>query len=192
MMRFRIFVSFAAAVFLVLACGSDPTGSGEPSYGQYSLGWGQDLADPVRDEQLPDGVLSMITCININDEGELEFGIPWQFYYVDDSDTTEVLVVLVQYLGTTNYLWGDTTSIPMGELPDYNDAGPWLDAARDSLGSAYDDWEEYAMTVNANPYPEFPWVSNVAIIQFFSPDTTEQVSAIIDADENDVLAIIQY
>jgi hypothetical protein len=193
MTNVKYLLSLSAALLLVIACGGSSAGpGGGTSYDQYSLGWGRNLANPVRDAQLPDGVLFMITCINIDDEGLLEFGMPWQFYYAEPNDPDSLLIVMVQYIGTTNHFWEDSTSIPVAELPDYDDAGTWLDAARDSMGAAYEDWEEYALTVNANPYAQFPWVSNVAILQFMSADTTEQASVVLDADENQVLMIIDY
>ncbi|MCD4702376.1 MAG: hypothetical protein K8S24_11020, partial [Candidatus Aegiribacteria sp.] len=114
------------------------------------------------------------------------------FYYAEPSDSTSVLIVIVQYIGTTNIMWEDSTSVPLGELPDYADAGPWLDAASDSMGSAYSDWEEYALVVKGNDYPDFPLVLNVAVLQFMSPDTTSQLSAIINSDNNNVLGLIEY
>ncbi len=194
MTYFKIFIPLMATALLVFACGSDSTGpsGGGTTYGTYSLGWGQDLADPVRDAQLPNGDLFAISCVDINDEGNLEFGIPWQFYYVDPADTTSMLIVMVLYTRNTTYLWEDSSTVYSTELPDYNDAGPWVDAARDSMGPNYDDWEEYALTVVGNPYTQFPWVSNVAILQFMSADTTDQASVILDADDNQVLQIIDY
>ena len=186
---FKLVMSFFAALLLVASC-NDPAQVIVPN--EHNLGWGLNLADAVRDVQFPDGVLFMVSCIDINDEGEPENAIPWQFYYAETSDSTNVLIVMVQYIGTTNYIWEDSTSVPLGKLPDYDDAGPWLDAARDSMGSAYSDWEEYALVVKGNDYPEFPVVLNVAVLQFMSPDTTGQLSVILDSDNNNVLGIIEY
>jgi len=190
MSRAGVVFSLFAAVVILIGCGSDPTGTLLPN--EHSLGWALNLANPVRDSEFPDGKLFMVSCIDINDEGESESAIPWQFYYAELSDSSNVLVVFVQYIGTTNFLWEDSTSVPLGQLPEYDDAGPWLDAVRDSIGSAYSDWEEYALLVKGNDYPEFPWVLNVAVLQFMSPDTTEQLSAIVNSDDNNVLAIVQY
>jgi len=186
----RVILSLLATVLLVFGCGSDPAGVIIPA--EHSLAWGLNLANPVRDSEFPDGVLFMVSCIDINDEGKPETAIPWQFYYAEPSDSSNVLIVMVQYIGTTNYFWEDSTTVPLGELPDYDDAGPWLNAARDSMGSAYSDWEEYALVVKGNDYPEFPVVLNVAVLQFMSPDTTSQLSAVIDSDNNNVLVLIEY
>ncbi len=185
----RVVLSLFAAVLLAASCG-DPAGVIVPN--EHTLGWCQDLADEVRDSEFPAAGLFMVSCIDINDEGEPETAIPWQFYYAETSDSTNVLIVMVQYIGTTNHIWEDSTSVPLGSLPDYDDAGPWLDAARDSMGSAYSDWEEYALVVKGNDYPEFPVVLNVAVLQFMSPDTTSQLSVILDSDNNKVLGIIEY
>lgn len=187
---FKVTMSLLAAVLLVFGCGSDPTGVFIPD--DHSLGWGLALAGEVRDSEFPDGVLFMVSCIDINDEGEPETAIPWQFYYAETSDSTNVLIVMVHYTGTTNHLWEDSTSVPLGQLPDYDDAGPWVSAARDSMGSTYSDWEEYALVVKGNDYPEFPVVLNVAVLQFMSPDTTGQLSVILDSDNDNVLGIIEY
>ncbi len=176
---------------MVFGCGSDPTGGGLiPD--EHTLGWGRNLANAVRDTEFPDGELFMASCVDLNDEGKPETGFPWMFYYAEPSDSTNVLIVLVQYIGTTNCIWEDSTSVPLGGLPDYDDAAPWLDAARDSMGTAYSDWEEYALVVKGNDYPEFPVVLNVAVLQFMSPDTTSQLSAILDSDNNNVLGLIEY
>ncbi|MCK5116490.1 MAG: hypothetical protein KAR44_07800 [Candidatus Aegiribacteria sp.] len=185
----KVILSLLAAVLLAASC-SDPTGAIIPD--DHSLGWGQALADAVRDSEFPDGVLFMVSCIDVNDEGDPETAIPWQFYYAEVSDSTSVLIVMVQYIGTTNHIWEDSTSVPLGSLPDYASAGPWVSAARDSLGSAYSDWEEYALVVKGNEYPEFPVVLNVAVLQFMSPDTTSQLSVILDSDNDNVLGMIEY
>lgn len=187
----RVVLSLLIAGLLAYGC-SDPTGTGVLLPDEHSIGWGLAIADSVRDIEFPEGLLFMVSCIDINDEGECETAIPWQFYYAETSDSTNILIVMVQYIGTTNIFWEDSTSVPLGELPDYEDAGPWVSAARDSMGSQYSDWEEYALLVKGNDYEEFPWVLNVALLQFMSPDTTQQVSAILDSDNNNVLAIIEY
>ncbi len=189
MSYWRVILSLLAAVLLVASC-DDPTGT--VILEEHSLGWCCVIANEVRDTEFPEGVLFMVSCIDINDEGEPESAIPWQFYYAETSDSTNVLIVMVQYLGTTNHFWEDSTSVPLGALPDYDDAGPWLDAARDSMGSDYSDWEEYALVVKGNDYPEFPVVLNVAVLQFMSPDTTSQLSVILDSDNDNVLGIIEY
>ncbi len=186
----RVILSLLAAVLLVFGCGSDPAGIVVPD--EHSLGWCCVIANEVRDTEFPEGVLFMVSCIDINDEGNPETAIPWQFYYAETSDSSNVLIVMVQYIGTTNHFWEDSTSVPLGALPEYDVAGPWLDAARDSMGSTYSDWEEYAMVVKGNDYPDFPLVLNVTVLQFMSPDTTDQVSVILNSDNNDVLLIIDY
>ncbi|MBD3276702.1 MAG: hypothetical protein GF388_00225 [Candidatus Aegiribacteria sp.] len=190
--RLTVALCFTAAVVLVAGCGSNPSGSGGSGAAQYSLGWGRNLADQVRDTELPDGLLFMISCIDVNDEGEPETGLPWQFYYADPADSSNVLIVLVQYIGTTNHYWEDSTNVPVTELPDYDDAGPWVEVAKDSMGTAYEDWEEYALIVKGNDYPEFPLITNVAVLQFMSPDTTEQATAIVDSDNDSFLGLITY
>ncbi|MFO8183101.1 MAG: hypothetical protein R6U39_02900 [Candidatus Aegiribacteria sp.] len=193
MLRFFRAGSLIAAAGLVLfGCGSDPAGSGGLLPDEHSIGWARNLADPVRDLELPDGVLFMISCIDINDEGQPENLIPWQFYYTEPSDSSDVLIVMVQYTGTTNHFWEDDTSVPISELPDYDDAGPWVNSARAGMGQGYSDWEEYALIVKGNDYPEFPMALNVAVLQFMSPDTTEQLTAIINSDTDSLLAIIEY
>jgi len=186
---FKVALSLLATVLLAASC-SDPTGAIMPD--DHSLGEGLALADAVRNSEFPEGLLFMVSCIDINDEGEPETAIPWQFYYAETSDSTNVLIVMVQYIGTTNFLWEDSTSVPLGQLPEYDDAGSWVSAARDSMGQEYSDWEEYALVVKGNDYPEFPLVLNVAVLQFISPDSTGQLSAIINSDNNNVLGLIEY
>jgi hypothetical protein len=185
-----ISLSLFAATLLVIGCDSNPASIITPV--QHSLGWGLNLANAVRDSEFPAGVLFMESCIDIDDEGNAETAMPWQFYYAEPSDSTNVLIVMVQYIGTTNFFWEDSTSVPLGQLPEYNDAGPWVTAARDSMGSAYSDWEEYALIVKGNDYPDFPVVLNVAVLQFMSPDTTSQLTAILDSDNDTVLGLIEY
>jgi len=184
-----ITLSLFAAILSITGC-SDPAGIITPV--ERSLGWGLNLANVVRDSEFPEGVLFMASCIDIDDEGDAETAIPWQFYYAESSDSTNVLIVMVQYIGTTNFLWEDSTSVPLGQLPEYDDAGPWVTAARDSMGSAYSDWEEYALVVKGNDYPDFPYVLNVAVLQFMSPDTTSQLTAILDSDNDKVLGLIEF
>jgi hypothetical protein len=135
---FKAVMSLLAAVLLTASC-NDPTGAIIPD--DHSLGGGLVLADAVRDSEFPEGVLFMVSCIDINNEGEPETAIPWQFYYAETSDSTNVLIVMVQYIGTTNYLWVVSSSVAIGQLPDYVDAGPWVSAAMDSMGATYSEWE---------------------------------------------------
>ncbi|MBN2607740.1 MAG: hypothetical protein JXA64_01390 [Candidatus Fermentibacteraceae bacterium] len=181
-----------AAWLLAAGCGDDSTGPGSIIPDDHSLGWGQAIADGVRDTEFPAGHLYLVSCIDVNEDGEPETAIPWQFYYGDQADSNNVLIVMVQYIGTTNILWESDPTVPSGELPAYDDAGPWVSAAREQLGSQYSDWEEYALIVKGNDYSQFPWVFNVAVLQFMSPDTTEQMTAVIDADTDSVLVIFQY
>lgn len=187
---FRAFLAISAACLLVVGCGSDPSGSGGPGGDEHSLGWGMDLADGVRDSELPNGELFYIACIDVNEEGEPETNIPWQFYYAVPSDSTNLLIVVVQYNGMTTHYWETETALPLVSLPDYDDAGPWLTAVSDTLGAEFDDWEEYALMVKGNDYPEYPQVLNVAIIQYMSPDTTEQLTAIVNADNDTFLGYV--
>ena len=190
MLNLKVILSLLAAVLLAASC-SDPTGVIAPP-DDHSLGWGQALADAVRDTQFPDGLLFMVSCIDINDEGDPETAIPWQFYYSDSLGSDSVLIVMVQYIGTANYIWEYSSSAPLGFLPDYASAAPWLDAARDSMGSTYSDWEEYALVVEGNDYPDYPLVLNVAVLQFMSPDTTGQLTVILDSDNDKVLGIFEF
>jgi len=185
----KVLLPLFIACMLIIGCDNDPTGLVPDD---HSLGWGIALANAVRDTEFPSGVLVMASCIDINEEGDPETAIPWQFYFAEPSDSTNVLIVMVQYIGTTNFLWEDSTSIPLGQLPEYDDAGPWVTAARDSMGSAYSGWEEYALVVKGNDYPDFPLVLNVAVLQFMSPDTTSQLTAILDSDNDNVLGLIVY
>jgi hypothetical protein len=188
----RILVCFAGACLIASGCGDDPSGPGSLLPDDNSLGWGQDIADEVRDSEYPGGHLYMISCIDVNESGEPETGLPWQFYYGAPGDSNNVMIVMVQYFGTTNVFWETDPTVPTGELPSYDDAGPWVEASRNQMGSQYDDWEEYALIVKGNDYPEFPWVINVAVLQFMSPDTTEQMTAVIDSDTDSVLVIFNY
>jgi len=189
----RFALSLTAAAALMLACGSDPTGEGSSGYDEHSLGWGREIADEVRDSEYPEGELFYILCPDLNDEGEPEEGVPWTFYYAAPSDTTNVLAVIVEYYtGNTTTVWQTETTVPFVDMPDYDDAGPWVSAARDTLGSEYSQWEEYALNVQGNNYPDFPLVLYVAILQFMSPDSTDQLSVIMDADESSVLLVVNY
>jgi hypothetical protein len=184
--------SVAAAGLLVMACGSDPSGGGG-GFAEHSLGWAREIAHGVRNSEYPEGELFFILCPDINDQGEAEEGVPWLLYYAAPSDTANILAVMVEYYtGNPSISWQSATPYPLVELPDYNDAEPWIGAARDSLGTAYSDWEEYTLNVQGNTYEEFPLVLNVAVIQFMSPDTTGQVSVIVDADNDNVLLWLEY
>ncbi|OPL19238.1 MAG: hypothetical protein AVO35_11715 [Candidatus Aegiribacteria sp. MLS_C] len=188
----RVTACLLASGLIVAGCGDDATGPGGILPDDYSLGWGREIADGVRDSEYPEGYLYMISCIDVNDSGEPETAISWQFNYGAPGDSNNVLIVIVQYIGTTNTLWESDPTVPDGELPDYDDAGPWVEAAREQLGSQYGDWEEYALLVKGNDYSQFPWVLNVAVLQFMLPDTTEQMTAVIDADTDSVLVVFNY
>ncbi len=186
-------IPFVFGVFLVMACGNNPVGSQHEGsqYAEHSLGWGRELAEKVRDQKLPKGDLFMISCMDVDDEGKQEFGIPWQFYFVDPADTSVALMVAVQYIGNTTTMWEDSMAVSVTELPDYDSAGPWVTAARDTLGAEYDDWEENSLLVVANNDPDLPLVSDVAMLQFVSPDSTRLLNVVIDADDNTPLVILE-
>ncbi len=192
---FRLTLCIVAGILLVAACGSDPSGSGNSGYGEHSLGWGREIADGVRDSEYPGAELFYIVCADLNSEGLPEEGIPWFFYYADSasSDSNNVLAVSVEYYtGSPTSFWQSDVTVPLTGLPEYNDAGPWVTAARDSLDSGYSGWNEYTLNVQGNDYPEFPMALNLALIQYMSPDSTEQLTVIVDADENTVLDVIEY
>lgn len=188
----RLTAVLAASVALVISAGCDTDPAGIITPVELDLGSAIGYAKPVRDSLLPDGEMFMVSCIDVDDEGFPETGVPWQVYYADPADSSEILIVMVMELGATTHLWQDSTSVPLGVLPEYDHAGPWVEAAKDSLGQQYSNWEEYALVVKGNEYPDFPLVLNVAVLQFMSPDTTEQISVILDSDNDSVLGFIQY
>jgi len=74
----RVVISLLIAGLFVYGC-SDPTGTtGELLPDEHSIGWGLAIADSVRDIEFPEGLLFMVSCIDINDEGECEPAMPWQ------------------------------------------------------------------------------------------------------------------
>ena len=104
----------------------DGDGGGDGGGDERSLVWARNLADNVRDTELPEGSLCNICCINVTDDGDSDRKAPWEFYYTEHLGCRDekVLIVSVEYDGTTRTIWNSYFNIPPEGLPDYDDAGP--------------------------------------------------------------------
>ncbi|HUT99139.1 MAG TPA: hypothetical protein VM054_08690 [bacterium] len=176
---------------LVPGCASS-TGDGDGNGDDHSLGWGRDLADAVRDEELPDGSLYNIVCIDVTDDGEPEEDQSWQFYYAElpGGPDEDVLIVTVQYNGSTFTIWETDSSLPLEGLPDYDDAGPWVEAAAEALADeGYPDWLPQSLVVEPYDGDDFPGTTNWAALGFVPPDSPGQATVAVDTDTNDVLDV---
>jgi hypothetical protein len=168
--------------------GGDGDGDGDG----HSLGWGRNLADAVRDTELPDGLLYNIACVDVTDDGEPEENLPWQFYYAElpGGDDEDVLIVVVQYDGSTDTFWETDSSLPPDGLPDYDDAGPWVEAAADALADeGYPDWIPRSLAVEPYDEDDFPGTENWAVLVFVPEDFQGQANIAVDADTNEVLEV---
>jgi len=198
-MRSSIKITLALLCTLVLAlapgCDSstgDGGGDGDGDGNGHSLGWGRNLADAVRDAELPDGTLYNIACIDVTDDGEPEENLPWQFYYAElpGGPDEDVLIVIVQYDGSTDTQWETDSSLPPEALPDYDDAGPWVEAAADALADeGYPDWIPRSMVVEPYDGDDFPGTDNWTALVFVPPDFQGQANVVVDADTNEVLDV---
>jgi len=174
---------------LVPGCTSS-TGDGDGD--GHGLGWGRNLADGVRDAELPDGVLYNIVCADITPDGEPEENLPWQFYYAElpGEDDEDVLIVVVQYDGSTNTQWDTDSSLPPEGLPDYDDAGPWVEAAIDAMADeGYPDWLPWNLAVEPYDGDDFPGTVNWALIIFVPEDFQREAVVAVDTDTNEVLDV---
>ncbi len=173
--------------------GGDGDGDGDGN--GHGLGWGINLADAVRDAEMPDGVLYNIACIDVTGDGEPEENLPWQFYYAElpGGADEDVLIVIVQYDGSTNTMWVTDSSLPPEGLPDYDDAGPWVEAAADALADeGYPDWLPQSLFVEPYDGDDFPGTENWAVLVFVPEDYTGQANIAVDADTNEVLDVAVF
>jgi hypothetical protein len=189
----KLFLTLVCALGLVLAPGcASSTGDGNGDGDDHSLGWGRNLADDVRDAELPDGSLYNIACIDVTDDGEPEENLPWQFYYAElpGGPDEDVLIVVVQYDGSTDTQWDTDSGLPPVGLPDYDDAGPWVEAAAEALADeGYPDWLPRSLAVEPYDGDDFPGTENWAVIVFVPEDFQGQANVFVDADTNEVLDV---
>lgn len=189
----KILLALLCTLVLALAPGcASTTGDGDGDGDDHSLGWGRDLADGVRDTDMPDGVLYNIACAYVTADGEPEENFPWQFYYAElpGGPDEDVLIVLVQYDGSTYTLWETDSSLPLAGLPDYDDAGPWVEAAADALADeGYPDWLPMSLFVEPYDGDDFPGTVNWAILTFVPEDLQREAIVLVDADTNEVLDV---
>jgi hypothetical protein len=176
---------------LVPGCTSPTGGGGWDDYEDgtdHGLGWGIDLANAARDAELPYGVLYKIVCPDVTLDGEPEVNLPWQFDYAKLRYGEDVLIVVVQYDGSTGTQWGTDSNLPLSGLPNYNDAGPWVQAAAAAVAKAgHPDWLPRSLVVEPYDGEDFPNTDNIAVLVFVSEDFQEQITVVLDADTNEVL-----
>jgi len=194
-MRSSIKILLALLCTLVLAlvpgCASS-TGDGDGDGDGHSLGWGRALADAVRDTELPDGSLYNILCPDITADGEPAENIPWNFYYAElpGEEDEDVLIVTVQYDGSTFVTWDTDSSLPPVGLPDYDDAEPWVDAAIEAMDAeGYSDWNPWWLFVEPYDEDDFPDTVNWTVIAFTPEDFQQEAIVAVDADTNEVLDV---
>ncbi len=194
--RLSIVLTLACALSLVFVtgCTSTTDGDGDGS-AELSLGWAVDKADPVRDDLLTDGKLVEIIANDIDEDGKIEeVGGAWQLYYCDwNRETDNILAVIVWFNGQVDSEFITDSSPQENELPEYRDAEPWVTAAIQGMDDeGYSDWEPLTLICEENTNDEYPTTLFLTTINFLSPDLTEQAIVLVDADTNEVLAILTF
>jgi len=205
----RLVYRLILAVALVLGVGllgctstSDGDGDGDGDGGAHGLGWAMDLADPVRDAQLPGGSLIGIANGDITDTGEIDENGFWHLFYamLDAGAAAQYLVVNVAYDGSTVFYdendMGDYGYNPeiwdySLEIPGYRDAEPWVTAAQDALdaeGGA--EWVHRILEVFTNDFTDYPGTQNMAYFMYTDANYYPVAFVLVDADTDEVLEVL--
>ncbi|MCK4593660.1 hypothetical protein KAU45_04105 [bacterium] len=195
-MRFStVFLVVAALAFAFIpGCDSGTGGNGDGAE-ELSLGWAVDKADPVRDDLLSDGKLVEIIANDIDEDGKIEeLGGAWQLYYCDwNRETDNILAVIVWFNGQVDSEFITDSSPQENELPEYRDAEPWVTAAIQGMeDEGYSDWEPLTLICEENTNDEYPTTLFLTTIKFRSPDLTQEAIVLVDADTDEVLAVLIF
>lgn len=189
-----VVLTLVLGLVLVLGCTSTTDGNGDGS-AELSLGWAVDKADPVRDDLLPDGKMVLIIANDIDEDGKIEELIgAWQLYYCDwNRETDNILAVIVWFNGQVDSEFVTDSSPQENELPKYRDAKSWVTAAIQGMeDEGYNDWEPSSLGCQENTNDEYPTTLFLTTINFRSPDFTEQAIVLVDADTDEVLAVLIF
>ncbi len=124
-MKQSVIILFTLQI-LYLSCTNDNSSDNSHS---RSLGWGLDIANKIRDKELPNGYLVEIQSGNIDSKGNLMPSEQWDFWYVDTSaQNINYLHVTVNYSGSADF--SDPQSvINYNKIPEYTTGAEWIDAA---------------------------------------------------------------
>jgi hypothetical protein len=201
----RAFSKYLLTLFLLLACcglilfigcdtgtdggdgddDGDGDGDGDGEIVEYSLAWALDIAADVADGRFADPILLGIGANDLGDDGLLRNAhdnSAWFFFYGENGDHGEAdYIVYVFYDGSTDFFQQNFTDT---ELPDYDDAKDWLDAADAELGV---DHSYAKLSVYADEAGVFADTDNVAKVTYFVADDTEVGEVYLDADDYTIL-----
>jgi hypothetical protein len=176
-------------------------GGGGGGGGAHGLGWAMDIADPVRDSELPSGELFWILNDNITDGGEIDDTGVWVFLYADRDVllADEFVGVYVFYDGSTIFYdeddlegQGYDPSIWDGldDIPGYRDAEPWVTAADEALADNGDpEWAQRVLNVFSRTDEDFPGTDNLALFMYIDEGHMPVAIIYVDADTDDVLEV---
>jgi hypothetical protein len=209
----RLVYKLILALTLVLGVGllgctsttdGDGGGDGDGDGGDRGLGWAMDIAEPIRDTELPGGSLIWILNDNITDSGEIDQTGLWALLYVDRDvlAADEFIGVFVYYDGTTIVLDEDDLEdegYDIGELsvledvPSYRDAEPWVTAAEEAL-DGYGDlgWTQRVLNVFADN-ESYSGTDNIAFFMYIDAEGCQTVALVwVDADTNEMLEVVVF
>jgi len=200
---FRLMLAVALVLGLgLLGCTSTSDGDGDGDGGGHGLGWAMDIADPVRDDQLPGGSLIWILNDNVTDSGEIDQTGVWVFLYVsrDARAADEFIGVYVFYDGSTLVYdeddlkdegydpedWSD-----LDEIPAYRDAEPWVTAADNALDDyGNPEWVQRVLNVYSRTVEDFPGTDNLVLFMYIDENHQTVAIVYVDADTDEVLEVI--
>ena len=187
---FSVLLVLGLGILLVTGCAQEQAPSN--GNGAHGLGWALNIANGIRDTQLPGAKLNQIagSYVNINGEitqgggGILEGGL-WSFSYYKGND--EFLAVNVYYDHPTDY-HDPGGAMYLQEIPPYMDAAAWVQAADSAIAVTF---ISRAVQVFADAEDWHPTADNLAIIYYYPDDPPRDhiVEVHIDADTSTVLGV---
>jgi hypothetical protein len=176
-MKQLIFYLITLLIFSISCSKEDSSSDKHPR----SLAWGLDIANNIRDKELPDGYLVEILSGNIDDNGNIMPSEKWDFYYVDTSvQNNNYLCVTVNYNGTTEF--SDPQSvIDFNKISDYASAAEWINIADQEMKKNHYDFVNRFIQVFApdvlhtyvGVYYGHPIQGNAYVCVWLNADTNE-------------------
>ncbi|MCK4593466.1 hypothetical protein KAU45_03110 [bacterium] len=181
------------ALFLGCDTGTDDgdgngNGNGNGDGEDYTLAWALEVAADAITDLFNDPVPTALGANSLTDDGKIEADPEgsWFLYMMEDGfpDHDQYLVT-VHRDGSVETEWMQLAS---GELPEYDDAEPWLTAAiTEAEDREWEDHDHLSLFVYSDDGDVWPGAATIARVPFRAAGGDEIGRIYLDADTYDIL-----
>lgn len=192
-MRKLMLILLVVPLALVPGCDTgtdngDDNGNGNGDSEDYTLAWALEVATDAVTDLFDDPVPTALGSNSLTDDGKIKADPEgsWFFYMMEDGfPGHDRYLVTVHRDESVETDWMQSTS---GELPEYDDAEPWLTAAvAEAEDREWEDHDHLSLFVYTDEEDVWPDAATIARVIFRASAGDEIGRIYLDADTYDIL-----